>query len=382
MNRNTSPSWVLAALVFCLPPLAKAAQKPPLIGLISMGRTGFGPANSNARFLGIPGPSLDDIEAKRNAFDGIVINVPWAQLQPAGPDSIDRSVIESTLSRIRAYNRDPRTTVKLRAVLRIWAGLVAPDWAKSLGGPPVTVFSNTRTPGNQAITLGRVWAEPYRHAWRHMLDQLGDIYDSEPLIAQISNTSCTTNDDEPNAITRDFDAASGRSSIGNLHGAGLNDAAFIDCLRQSPLDYTHWPTTAVNATFGAVFRTDGVPDYQHLPRDSGTAMSLIRLWRSDLGGRVVIANHNLNYPLNPRQIDIYRAIAAAGPPISFQTHSPKGLDWPNTVKEAVCLGAQSLELWNSTGAGGYMDQPVDTLIGWSRELKNPAEAGSCAGFEQ
>jgi hypothetical protein len=343
-----------------------------------MGRTGYAPENSNAALHGIPGTSLDDLIAKRNAFDGVVINVAWSRLQPEGPLSLDRSAIDSALEQMRAYNRDPLTHVKLRAILRVWAGIVAPDWAKSLGGPAVTVFSSMPDPDRANRTVGRVWSAAYRRAWRRLQDRLGDIYDSEPLIAQISNTSCTTDDDEPNGISRDFDSAAGISSLGQLHQAGLSDAAFIDCLKNSPQDYVHWPTTFVNATFGAVFRTDHVPDYQHPPRDPGMAVALITMWRSELGPRAVLSNHNLSTPLNPRQMAIYRALSAAGPPLSFQTHSPNGLDWPGTVKAAVCLGAQSLELWNMTNKGGYMALPTATLIGWSNELKSGARPQDCA----
>jgi hypothetical protein len=43
----------------------------------------------------------------------------------------------------------------------------------------------------------------------------------------------------------------------------------------------------------------------------------------------------------------------------------------------VCLGAHSLELWNSTGAGGYVDFPTDTLIAWSDELKHTTRNALC-----
>ena len=88
-------------------------------------------------------------------------------------------------------------------------------------------------------------------------------------------------------------------------------------------------------------------------------------WRNRIGKRLVLSNHNLSYPLAKVNLSIYAAIRQAGGEIEFQTHSPKGLDWNNTVKAAVCLGAHSLEIWNS----GYVDIPVNVLKAWSIELK-------------
>jgi hypothetical protein len=367
------------ALVVIVAPSANgypAPMKPPLVGLIAMGRGGAGPANSNGLYRNIPGSNLDDIIAKRNAFDGVVINVPWSQIEPLPDGALNTSPIDRALEDMRRYNADPQTTVKLRAILRVWAGENSPAWAKSLEGPPITV--HTGNPRNhRAYTLGRFWSSSYRQAWRGLQAKLAARYDANALIAQVSNTSCTSDDDEPNAIPRFQSVAEGISSIRSLKDAGYSDAAFENCMLDSVHDYDAWTTTSVNLTLGPMFRTDGIGDFQQPPHDSGFTIRLISAFRAALGERAVLANHNLNFPLNRHLLPVYEAIRDAGGQIEFQTRSPKGLDWPNAVKQAVCLGAHSLELWNATGAGGFVDFPTSTLIDWSNELKSTTSNALC-----
>jgi hypothetical protein len=381
-TKKLLPVWArgAAAACFCLLPLFSSAQsssglKRPLVGLISMGQDGLSPRNDNARFFGIPGTSLDDLITKRNAFDGVVINIPWIQLQPDPGGALDTARIDRTLDEMRRYNADPRTTVALRAILRVWAGVNAPDWVKAIDGGPVVTYSGDRA--HRPMPLPHFWSLPYEQAWRALQDRLAAHYDQEPLIAQVANTACTSDDDEPNALARFNDRRQGVSSIRALHEAGFTDAAFSRCMTDALRDYEAWHATPVNFTLGPVFRIDGLGDFQLPPRDAAFTDRLVATIRSTLGPRAVLANHNLNYPLNERVGEVYEAIREAGGQIEFQTHSPRGLDWGNTVKEAVCLGAHALELWNSTGAGGYVDFPATTLIAWSNELKHTTSNELC-----
>jgi hypothetical protein len=369
---------ILAMLcIACTGTAWAASLKPPLVGLISMGPGGPPGRNSNAHYPGVVGTSLEDITQKRNAFDGVVINVPWVQLQPDPGGALQVGAIETALADIRRYNADPLTRVRLRAILRVWAGENAPDWAKTLDGPPVTVYNGVPGGGYRAFTVGHFWSPSYAVAWRSLQARLAQRYDAEPLIAQIANTSCTSADDEPNALVRFQNRQEDISTARNLREAGFTDAAFDRCMTGAIHDYDGWVTTPVNLDIGPLFRIDGAADYQWPQRDSAAAIRLIAQWRQALGGRVVLANHTLNYPLNRLSLDVFEAIRDAGGQIEFQTHSPRTLDWPNTVHEAVCLGAHSLELWNSTGAGGYVDFPTETLIAWSDELKHTTRNALC-----
>jgi hypothetical protein len=221
------------------------------------------------------------------------------------------------------------------------------------------------------------WSALYAQAWRRLQNRLGQKYDPEPLIAQISNTSCTSDDDEPNAISRLSDKTQGLSSIRNLHAAGYTDAAFQRCMLNAAQDYAAWKTTPVNFSLGPIFLLDRAKDFQPPPRDAAFTVNLVSRWRAELGARGILANHNMSYPLNKHNLEVYEAIRMAGPPIEFQTHSPDGLDWPNTIKQTVCLGGHSLEIWNATNAGGYVDYPVETLISWANELKTTTSNELC-----
>jgi len=372
--------WAIIGAVLCIAgagDVCAGPLKPPLVGLISMGPGGPPGRNSNAQYPGVVGTSLDDIREKRNAFDGVVINVPWVQLQPEPGGALQVGAIETALADIRRYNADPLTRVKLRAILRVWAGENAPDWAKTLDGPPVTVYNGNLGGGYRGFTVGHFWSPSYQVAWRNLQARLAQRYDPEPLIAQIADTSCTSADDEPNALARFQDRGAGLSSARNLREAGFTDAAFDRCMTDAIHDYDAWASTPVNLDIGPLFRIDAAADYQWPPRDSAAAIALIGAWRRALGDRVVLANHTLNYPLNRLSLEVFEAIRDAGGQIEFQTHSPRTLDWPDTVHEAVCMGAHSLEVWNSTGAGGYVDFPTATLIAWSDELKHTTRNALC-----
>ena len=354
------------------------AIKPPITGLISMGNSGFDPAtNNNAGFGGIPGNDIDDLTAKQNAFDGIVINIPWKQLQLSAGGGLNDLPIDQALQQIKAYNADPGTTVPLRAVLRIWAGVNAPDWVKTLDGPPTIVALPGRGGVNGAQKIGRFWSNDYVTAWRALQASLAARYDSEPLIAEVSNTSCTSADDEWTALTWPGSRLMGISSIANLHAAGFNDAAFKACLLSSWQDYAGWKTTPIQLILGAFRPTDDMQEFGIPKKDNQFARQLISIWKARLGARAILANHEINYPPDPSVVQIYRLMKNAGVPLEFQTRSPKKLDWAETVEETVCLGGNALEIWNNTNFGGYKQIPLPTLLDWSRQLKHTTSNELC-----
>ncbi len=389
LRRPIASMVVFAALGAALPPVEMdhvdafaAAIKPPITGLISMGTGGYDPAtNDNAAFAGIYGNDMADLAAKRNAFGGMVINIPWREIEPAAGGPLDTAPIDTVLQQIRAYNADPQTTVPLRAILRVWAGPNAPDWAKNLGGPPVTVALKGKGGRPAAVAIGRFWAPDYEAAWRDLQARLAARYDSEPLIAEIANTSCTSADDEWSALAWPGAPKIGVSSIDDLHEAGFSDAAFQRCLLESAGDYAGWRTTPVNLDLGPFRPTDGISADRVPPFDDAFPRTLMTTWQAQLGERAVFANHTLSYPPYGKFVPIYAMMKASGASLEFQTHSPIHLDWDDTVKEAVCLGAHALELWNATNAGGYEREPVPVLLGWSRALRDSTTNDLCPTLE-
>ena len=299
---------------------------------------------------GTPDNSIDDVAAKPDIFSAVVINVAWWQLQPTR-NALDTSVIQDALNAVRAYNsghgRHP-----LRVKLRVWPGPSAPDWVKRLDGDPVTVIRNS-TGGR--ITIGRFWAPSYRRVWRDLQSRLASLYDAEPLVAEVSNSSCGSQTDEPFITTGDS------FSVGNLHAAGLTDALYEDCLMDSIQDYTGWATTRIDFAFSPFKHTDGQPF-----ADVDFTLKVMNTFRAALGQRAVLSQHSMNSPVSATLAPIYDHMQSLGPIIEFQTHSPKGLDWAGAIRNAIGYGADAVELWN--GATGFGRSSASVLQAWANTL--------------
>ena len=151
--RQSAVLTASASIIARLPACAQPVQlKPPMRGLISMGNISFHRTDD-----GVPNNSLQAIATRPGAIQGVVINVTWAQLQPA-PDVLDTGAIDQGLAAVRDYNTRNAST-PLAVKLRIWAGPNAPTWAKTIGGPPVKIQS-IAGPQAAAITVGRFWSPP------------------------------------------------------------------------------------------------------------------------------------------------------------------------------------------------------------------------------
>jgi hypothetical protein len=183
-----------------MPPRAVAAQavKPPLVGLISMGDQKCLAWSADRTGVCTPDNSLGDVMKTSGVLNAVVLNFTWAQLQPKPgttlPDAtLDAALIDASLSAIAAYNTaNPGRPI--RAILRIETGGVAPDWVKELAGGSVSL---TQRASIKTITVPRFWTDEYRIAWRALQAELAMRYDSNPLVAQISNTTCSHQSDEP-----------------------------------------------------------------------------------------------------------------------------------------------------------------------------------------
>jgi hypothetical protein len=322
--------------------------KPPLSGLIYMGKIGF-----HNEDQGVPDNSLAAMESAPGLFNAVVINITWAQLQPA-PNSFVTSSLDASLQSVRDYNRrHPQTALAVK--LRIWGGPNAPFWVKNLGGPPIAV-SHRSLP----ITVGRFWSEPYNRAWRDLQDRLGSRYDSDPLIRTVGNAACASKTDEP------FNLPADPQSLPNLHKAGFSDSEFRRCLSTAYSDYSHWLTTPIEYPFNPFRATDS-----GAPRpDRGFAIQVMIDWRRKLGARGVIANHSLQSPPAPGMVPIYNEIRTLGAPIQFQTHAPNSIDWAATFQYGISLGASAIEIWNETRRGSYNKIPPREMFQWSADLRH------------
>jgi len=346
------------ALLALLPAGSAAAQsmKPPIRGLISMGAY---------KFVGSGGPpvnTLAPLDAKPGIFSGLVIVATWAQLQPTrGAEIEDGNAIDQALALVRAYNRrNPQKPLAVK--LRIWAGFEAPDWAKSLGGPPIDTVHN-----NKPRTMGRFWSRPYRKAWAALQDQLAARYDNLPLIRDVAITSCMSFTAEPFFLpTTEAEEA---TVLTPLQQAGFTPAAYRKCLSNAVNDYAAWKRTRLVFPFNpfraTVNKGSGAGTGQGDPHFT---MQVMGACRQALGARCVFDNHDLNAPLGGPLRPIYSYMTQLGGPIEFQTLNATPANFPGTIRLGVRTGAQAIELYQDYK--GFPLVPNSKLRRWAEMIEN------------
>jgi len=315
------------------------APKAPLSGLIDMGDISF-----HRQDGGRASTTVSDLQSYAGVFGGITINITWEQLEPS-PGTLVTKEIDRVLDDIRAYNRrNPKHPIGAR--LRVWPGPNAPAWAKHLGGDPVKILHR-----NMPITVGRFWSKPYRNAWRDLQMRLATRYDSEPLIREAANSSGSSITDEPFILPGDS------NSIANLRTAGFTDSLYKACLMESVDDYAGWKTTCIEYPFNPYREIDsGRPK-----NDMAFTLSVMQRWRRMLGPRGILSNHALQSPIPDHLAPIYDEIRKLGPPISFQTHSPKEVDVEAMVQTGIDCGAAAVEIWTVAKFGGFLSLPPEKL---------------------
>lgn len=337
--------------------------KPPLTGLIDMG---------DPSFYDQPGalPYFDiwNLYPYPGSFGGIVLNVTWAQLQPTENGPLDTSAIDSAISAVQFYNALHGTDVGIQ--LRVWGGYTAPDWAKSIDGPPLTVTGpGTIDPGNTGPeTIGRFWTADYINAWTSSQNQLAATYDDNPIIRGISNTAGASATDEPFSQVY-------LPQMPMLQAGGYNDAGEELTLRTGIADYSAWTTTPLDYTM-SVFRLEDANNATPDPN-----FSLAVLQQAENSSRVVQAsNHVLNNPLPSWALFLYAQITAdaalnpATVPASYQTDYPANLgsyaNWSNVIGNGAAADAGSIELWETPILLGFESKSPSSIANLATILAN------------
>jgi hypothetical protein len=335
--------------------------KPPLSGFVSMGDDTLGPGE-------VVDNSLKWVLAEPGVFSGVVINISWTQIE-GSPSNFNTSAIDSAIQAVAAYNiSNPTAPLGIR--LNVESGLLAPAWAKNLDGPPIEI---TDIPNGAAppiiFTIGRFWEPAYRLAWQNLQNFLAKKYDGNLLIHEVTDGSCATVTDEPFVlITTPF-------AIHNMQQAGYTDQEYYNCLANSSADYAGWTQSLIHYPFNPFIRTDsGVA-----VSDEATTESLVTKWRASLGGRAVLANHDLvsgsTSPEFPRIASMYELFLKLGPPIDLQTWASTE-DWPDSISYGIAMGATDIELWPGYAAGEIQATiPTAQLKLWAGQLKANLAAG-------
>jgi hypothetical protein len=289
---------------------------------------------------------------------GVVVNATWTQLEPQ-QGTFDFSVLDASFSAIATYDRaHPKSPLGAR--LRVFAAFAAPEWAKELGGPAITVPVKAGT--TSMPTLGRWWETPYREAWAGLQQALAKRYDGQPVLRDVAVSSCATLTAEP------FVIAPGTMKAASA--AGWTPAAQQACLDGALSDYAVWRHTAIYYPMNP------------FPGDPAITTEVMgRCARSkDGGGPWCILGNNALSPdsattgrVAPVYEEINRLWSAdtMRPPVSFQMNGPQPSTYCEAMVVAVDHHAQSVELWPRTGptAGGFAALPSSMLLAWDAALR-------------
>ncbi|MBV8979607.1 MAG: hypothetical protein JO086_01785, partial [Acidimicrobiia bacterium] len=238
------------------------------------------------------------------AVRGWVVKAYWKDLQPTadGPIASNNAIDQA----IAAAHR-----LGVGLKLRVYAGIYAPDWAKSRGGSPVSVVDPQ---DNEQGTVGPFWTEDFGAAYADLQQKLAAKYDDVPEVREVAVSRCTTFFAEP--FLRDKGE---KTSVANLLSAGFSFDADQTCEREEIDAHKVWAHTHSDVAFSP---------YQNIEKkganstDESFTETMMQYCRTNLGARCVLENNAIRTPVQPDYTSMYDAIKQLGPPISFQTANP------------------------------------------------------------
>ena len=294
-----------------------------------------------------------------NDVKNFVVDTSWASLQPqrggpiVHPNDIDKAV---------AFARQHGMGLKLR----VGAGIYAPEWAKHIGGDPVTFYyaSASKRTGELAGTVGRFWHPEFGTAYEDLQNKLAALYDDVPEVRGLVVTRCQTIFSE----TYLRNTQDGQSTKALLQ-AGFTRAADDVCHNEQIAAHKVWQRTRSEVAFNPyqAIQADG-----SVKQDEAYAMSQMDFCRSTLGPRCILANYSISAgrPGSPGYAEVYGHMAKLGAPIAFQTATASKIgNWQATLDWAVRAGASSVELptgydaWSASVLGEHAERlaanPVD-----------------------
>jgi hypothetical protein len=334
--------------------VAPSASKPALRGLIDMGV-------QTAYQTGQPFPPTDPgtLDAYAGVFSGIVVNESWSQLEPtAGVENW--GPLDQSLAAVSAWNA-AHAAAPLGVKLRIFAGHSAPAWVTAQSGT-VTIVVHKRL-----VTIGRWWTQPFESAWHAFQHALAARYDANPLVRQVSVSSCSSSTGEP------FVVSGSPTSQANLKAAGWTPAAQQQCLSGALSDYSGWKRTPITFAFNPLPTPSG-PDSTFMDQELRACAASA----SNGGPQCIVGNNGLSPSAAtgtytaPVLAEISRLRAGPSPPtVYFQTVGSAVTCQAMVV--ATTYGASSVELWPPNGGyRGFAAVPVGTLASWNTALESGA----------
>jgi hypothetical protein len=264
-----------------------------------------------------------------------VVQANWADLQPTafGP-IVANNVIDQAIARVR---QPDYAALGMALKLRIFAGIQAPDWAKTLDGPSIPYVDNQY--GGTAVTgyIGRFWTANFKAAYDDLMTKLAALYDNVPEIRELTFSRCSTIYDEP--FVRQF---GDKNNVANMLAAGYTTAADEQCLSDSFAEQNVWQHTTSDMDFSpmTLIATPGNHDLKFTEQ-------MMVLCRSTLGKRCGLQNNALSSSkLTTKEFAaMYSYMSSLGPPLEFQTATANLIGDPSVALPAGAqLGANSEEM--------------------------------------
>lgn len=294
-----------------------------------------------------------------SAVHAYVVKVNWADLQPTpfGPIAANNA-IDQALARVR---QPDFAALGMALKLRVFAGIGAPEWAKTLDGPAVPYVDNQPGASVSGGTIGRFWTANFGRAYADLQNKLAAKYDLVPQIREITVSRCSTIFDEP--FVRQF---GDKSNVAALLAAGYTSAADKQCIVDSIAEHNVWRHTTSDVDFSP-FPLIADPGGA---RDLAFPESVMVTCRAELGMRCGLQNNSLSSDKLASSTfqQLYQRMTALGPTIVLQTASRGRIgDAASVLAAAVTIGANAVEL-----PDGYTGWSLAMLQSVNAELaRNP-----------
>lgn len=331
---------------------ATQGEKPQLRGLIDMGiQTPYQ--------TGQPFPITDPstLDAYAGAFSGIVVNESWSQLEPE-PGVEHWGPLDQSLAALAAWNAAHAST-PLGVKLRIFAGRSAPAWVTSQSGTVDLTVHKAR----DQVTVGKWWTPAFESAWHSFQLALATRYDADPLVRQVSVSSCSSSTGEP------FVVSGALISQANLKAAGWSPQAQEQCLSGALADYSGWKHTPITFAFNPLPTGQG-PDATFMDQMMGDCAGSA----SRGGPQCIVGNNDLSPNIadskysGPAVAQIQHLQTGANPPVVYLQTDGARLEC-TTIASGLTYHARSIELWPPNGNyPGFRTQSATTLAQWNQAL--------------
>jgi hypothetical protein len=315
---------------------------------------------------GTPFPVVDlsPIQQMPGAFSGVVVNENWSQLEPSA-NQYDWSSLDASLGSVTAWNT-AHPSDPLGVKLRIFAGRSAPSWVTAQSGTVTIVVHG------ESVTLGRWWTTPFETAWSTFQHALAARYDANPLVRQVSVSSCSSSTGEP------FVISGALISRRNLAAAGWTPTAQEQCLSGALGDYSGWKQTPITFAFNPLPGPGG-PSTTFMTEE----MTACTTSAADGGPTCIIGNNDLSSVMASATyaapvVQEISALEEGTPPpgVYFQTSGARLTC--ATINTGLAYHASSIELWPPRGNYlGFDVIPSATLQRWNAEIIAGARSVSC-----